>query len=221
MRMRKTFRRLTDTDFLAALCYWGLRRIIFIQVHRVFSIRLSPAPPLSSGKPVPGFSMHVLRHLDDLASLAPGVEDQLNEQTGNSCRSLLAQGDWIYFTADGRHVACQLNIRRGNVRVDSPVDLQFDFEHCDAFLNYLHTREKYRGRSLAGRLISFACEDLARKGVRRCFSHIRGSNFSSISAFRRAGWVPCAYILTSTSKRLLGVPGCARAGMRVERVSSA
>lgn len=219
--MRKIFRRLTDTDFLAAVCYWGLRRILFVQVHRVFFIGLSPGATLPSGTQMLGFSTHVLYRLDDLASLAPGIEDQLNEQTGISCHSLLEQGGRIYFIAHGQHVACQLNIRRGKVLVDSPVDLLFDFDEYDAFLNYLHTREKYRGKSLAGSLISYACEDMAHNGVRRCFSHIRGSNYSSISAFRHAGWAPCAYILTSASKRLLGIPGCSRAGVRVEQVSSA
>lgn len=214
-------RRLTQPDYLAAIFFWGIRRAFRVQIHRILRLDLARVS-ISDIPNVPsGFALQVVSNQDDLRELPPNLEAQLNEQCGSSCRTLIEEGSEIYFLVEQDRVASQLNIRRGRVRVDSPTDLLFGFGESDAFLNYLHTREEYRGRNFAKILIDFACQKLACRGIDRCFSHVRGSNFASMTAFRRSGWAPCGYLLTSSSGRLLATPGCGRTGISVEVIKSA
>src|SRR5690606_20219170 len=106
---------LSSGPYLLACMHWALRKLTTVQVHHVCSIDLVPATkPFSPAAP---FQAHVLATLHDLRGLAPGIEAQLNEQTGLSCLTLLQRGARIYFFTDGDAVACQMNVRYGEVFV--------------------------------------------------------------------------------------------------------
>lgn len=218
-KSRRVARRLKNPAFFRAILYWILRRLTGIQVHDVYAIELIPSTVSLNADSNP--KLTVLRHLDDFLRLPDGVEQELNEQSGHSCRALVEQGNRVYAATEGQHVACQLNIRYGEVAVDSPSELIFTFAPDDAFLNYLHTRDDYRGRGLAGALLSAACDDLAKQGKRRCIAHIRATNYISITAFRNAGWKHKARIVTTTSGRLLATPNCRKIGMLIQEIKTA
>jgi GNAT superfamily N-acetyltransferase len=217
--IRRIGRNLTDGRYLLACTHWAWRKLTTIQVHHVYMIDL-----VTTTACLPAdehLEAHVLATVDDLRGLPPGIEQQLNEQTGQSCLRLLQRGARIYYFSEGEVVACQLNILRDEVIVDSPCDLAFRFEPEDTFLNYLHTRERYRGRGLARTLIRHACADLAAVGSRRCFAHIRATNHPSLTAFRNAGWKLAGRIVTTTSKRFIAAPGCKESRMQVRAIRSA
>jgi GNAT superfamily N-acetyltransferase len=159
--------------------------------------------------------------MEELQRLPAGMEEQLDEQGGLSCRSLFERGGRIYFFAAGAEVACQMSCREGEVTVDSPCDLVLGFEPDDSFLVYLYTRERHRGHGLARKLIDYVSADLAARGQRRCFAHIRATNHASLAAFRHAGWKLCGRIITTTSKRFIAAPGCRRARVRIRELTAA
>ncbi len=211
--------KLTDRTYLSATLYWVLRKLTGVQFHQVFAIDVSAASAnLQLSKP---FLISVLACAQDIDLLPAGMESQLNEQSGLSCRALCERGALLYFIHDGKDVACQLNIRNSDVVVDSPTHLNFQFAANDAFLNYLFTRDTYRGQGLARQLILYACADLARRGKRRCFAHIRATNHASLSAFQRSGWRQCCKLITTTTGRFLAAPGCRKSGMTVSPVTHA
>jgi L-amino acid N-acyltransferase YncA len=107
------------------------------------------------------------------------------------------------------------------VTVDSPTDLSLQLDAGTVFLNYLYTREPYRGRSLAGELIRLACADLAAKGLRRCLAHIRATNHASLASFKKAGWTRCGRIISTTSGRFIAALGCEQSGLRVQPLNRA
>lgn len=205
--------RTLHRDYFSAVAFWTIGRTLRLQVHQVLCIDLDAgcAAPASA----PGMRLLAVRNEQDLAAVSPAIEEQLDEQSGPSCRSILARGGALYAIAEGERIACQLNIRRGTVQVDSPTTLTLAFPPGSAFLDFLHTREAFRGRGLAAALIRHACADIARHGTQRCFAHVRATNHSSLRAFRRAGWRRCAAILTTRSGRYIAAPGCLRAGMQV------
>jgi ribosomal protein S18 acetylase RimI-like enzyme len=217
--IRRIGRNLSSGPFRLACIYWAVRKLTTVQVHHVYAIDLVPVTEAFSL--APPFQAHVLASLDELRALPEGIETQLNEQTGLSCRTLLQRGTRIYFFTDGHRVACQMNARQGEVLVDSPCDLVFRLEPDDVFLTYLYTREQYRGRGLARALIRYVCEDLAAKGIRRCFAHIRATNYASATAFRNAGWSPRGRIISTTSKRFIAAPGCRKSRVQVRATTSA
>jgi GNAT superfamily N-acetyltransferase len=212
--------RLADPHYLAAVFYWATSRVLRLQVHNVLTIALSRAAARIPELP-PDYRFHAIRDTDQLAALGGAIEAQLNDQSGLSCRSMLARGDRIYAIVDSRGVACQLNMRRAPLTVDSPSELVFEFDADCRFLNYLYTRDDQRGRGLAGRLIRLAAADCADEGSTRCFSHVRATNHASLRAFRRCGWKRSARILSTRSGRFLAAPGCLAAGLAVRRVNSA
>lgn len=217
-RIARLARELANPIYLSATMYWGLRKLTGVQFHRVVAADLCAATstPLALR-----LQMRVIKNINDLVQLPVGLETQLNEQSGLSCHKLLEQQARIYLMTDRDKLACQLNIRDGEVIVDSPIDLSLRLDSGTVFLNYLHTRDDYRGRGLAGELIRSACADLAEKGFRRCLAHIRATNHASLTAFRKAGWVPCGRIITTTAGRFIAAPGCEHAGMRVTPISRA
>lgn len=211
--------KLTNRTYLSATLYWILRKLTGIQFHQVFSINVSAAPrDIQLTKP---FEVSILERVEDVDCLPPGIEAQLNEQSGMSCRALCECGARLYFINDGKNVACQLNIRSSDVEVDSPTHLNLQFQCNDAFLNYLYTHDAYRGKGLARELILYACNDLERLGKQRCFAHIRATNHASLSAFQRSGWRQCCKIITTTSGRFLGAPGCPESGVKVSPITRA
>lgn len=220
MKRSNPVRRLADPHYLAAVFYWATSRTLRLQVHDVLTIALSREtgrdPELPSH-----YRFHAIHDTDGLAVLGGAIEAQLNDQSGLSCRSMLARGDGIYTIVDSRGVACQLNMRRAPLTVDSPCELVFDFDADCRFLNYLYTRDDQRGRGLAGRLIRLAAADCAERGSTRCFSHVRATNHASLAAFRRCGWKRSARILSTRSGRFLAAPGCVGAGLNVSRIRSA
>ncbi|HRO58335.1 MAG TPA: GNAT family N-acetyltransferase [Burkholderiaceae bacterium] len=217
---RQATGRLADPLYLSAVLYWGLSRVFSLQVHKVLAVPLSADTRQRIELP-PGYSFHAVRNIERLSALGPSIEEQLDEQSGLSCRAMLARGDRIYAIVESDRVACQVNIRRGPLTVDSPSDLAFDFRNGDLFLNYLHTREDYRGKGLATKLIRLACADAADQQAMRCFSHVRATNHASLAAFRRCGWEEVARILSTRSGRFIAAPGCAAAGMKVTKLSGA
>lgn len=216
--IHRLVRKLTNPTYLSASMYWGLRKLTGVQFHHVYLRDLSSSTNTLLASPL---QMHVLAASDDLQKLCDGLETQLDEQSGLSCRNLLANHGRIYFITDGDTLACQLNIRNGDVIIDSPTDLSLELDPGIVFLNYLYTRDAYRGRGLAGELISFACADLAKKNHRRCLAHIRSTNHASLASFRKAGWTNCGRIITTTSGRFIAAPGCEKSGMRVRTLSRA
>lgn len=211
--------RAFNRDYLAAIAFWAVGRTLRLQVHRVLSIPLERRN--ASTPPPPGMrflAVHNSAELHGLRERNPAIEDQLNDESGPSCQSIVAKGDAIYALVEAERVACQLNIRHGAIAVDSPTALTFSFAADSAFLDFLHTRDLYRGRGLARALIQYACDDAARLGMTRCFAHVRATNHSSLRAFRRCDWRPSAVILTARSGRFLGAPGCRRAGMDVSAI---
>lgn len=211
-------RNLTNRAYLSAGTYWAIRRLTGVQFHFLYAANLNSAIRTQEVLP---FEFAVLESKNDLKRLPKSIEVQLDEQSGLSCCSLLDQNAYIYLLMDGEKLACQLNIRQSQVFVDSPVDLILHLESGTAFLNHLYTRDPYRGRGLAGTLISLACADLASKGLHRCLAHIRATNHSSLSSFRKAGWTVCGRIISTTSGRLLAAPGCEKAGMQVSEFKRA
>lgn len=211
-------RKLTNPIYLSASMYWGFRKLTRMQFHHVLAADLRSAMSTSLASPL---QTRALETIDDLVQLPVGLETQLDEQSGLSCRTLLEQQARIYLITDGDRLACQLNIRDGEVIVDSPIDLSLRFDAGTVFLNYLYTRDAYRGRGLAGELMRFACEDLAKKGLWRCFAHIRATNHASLASFRKAGWTRCGRIITTTAGHFIAAPGCEHSGMRVTPISRA
>lgn len=211
-------RKLTNPIYLSASMYWGVRKLTGVQFHCVVAADLlsSISTPLASP-----LKMRVVENINDLVQLPIGLETQLDEQSGLSCRKLIEQQARIYLVTDGDKLACQLNIRDGEVIVDSPIDLSLRFDAGTVFLNYLYTRDDYRGRGLAGELIRFACTDLVEKGFRHCLAHIRATNHASLASFRKAGWTPCGRIITTTAGRFIAAPGCEHSGMRVTPINPA
>lgn len=217
-RVHRLARKLTNPIYLSASMYWGFRKLTGVQFHHVYGTDLSSSISTPLASPL---RMRVLEGINDLLKLPVGLETQLDEQTGLSCRNLLAKHARLYLITDGETLACQLNICEGEVIVDSPTDLSLHLDVGNVFLNYLYTRDIYRGRGLAGELIRLACADLAKKGLRRCLAHIRATNHASLTSFRRAGWTPCGRIITTTSGRFVAAPGCAKSGLRVRPLSRA
>jgi ribosomal protein S18 acetylase RimI-like enzyme len=218
MTRRGKLQKLSDPLYMSAVAYWAFGRVSRLQVHKVLVVDLSPDAGRGVALPT-GFAFCALHDLHGLTELGAGVEEQIDQQSGLRCRSLLARGDRVYALVESGRVACQLNIRRGPVAVDSPTDLMFDFAVGDLFLNYLHTRDQYRGRGLASALIRLACADAARGGARRCLCHVRATNHSSIAAFCRCSWAQAARILTTRTGRFIAAPGCSSLGMTVRAVN--
>lgn len=210
--------KLTNPTYLSALAYWALRKLTRIQFHHVYAVDLSQ--PQEAAGLENGFAVSVVKHLEDLENLPPGMEAQLNEQSGMSCRALCERGARLYFIHSGHDIACQLNINSGEVTVDSPADLHFRLNATDAFLNYLYTRDAFRGHGLARKLIRYACSDLSKQDKQRCFAHIRATNHASLNAFKLCGWRFCGRIITTTSRHFLAAPGCAQSGILVSPVVS-
>lgn len=210
--IHRLVRNLTNRSYVSAGTYWAIRRLTGVQFHFVYATYLNSSTSTQVALPLEFF---VLESEADLKKLPKNIEIQLNEQSGFSCRDLFEQNARIYLLMDGEKLACQLNIRQSEVVVDSPVDLILRFESGTVFLNYLYTRDAYRGHGLAGKLISLACEDLARKGLHRCLAHIRATNHASLSSFRKAGWTTCGRIISTTSGRLIAAPGCEQSGMQI------
>ncbi|MFP5407378.1 MAG: GNAT family N-acetyltransferase, partial [Gammaproteobacteria bacterium] len=218
MDVARNVARVLHPDYLAAVGFWALGRTLRLQVHRVLSIALEGAS--AAEEPPSGLRFVAVRNAGELRNMGQGLEDQLNEESGPSCRSILDAGGSLYALAEGEQVACQLNIRRGVVAVDSPTKLTLSFPDGSAFLDFLHTRDDYRGRGLATALIRYACGDIARVGTRSCLAHVRATNHSSLRAFRRCGWERRAAIFTTRSGRFLAAPGCRQAGMDVDPAGS-
>lgn len=217
-RMHELARKLTNPTYLSACFHWGGRLLTGVQVHDVYSADLQSA---RRTLPDSGLCFRVLETTNDLHTLPAGMEEQVDAQSGLSCRHLVENDARIYLLTHGEQLACQLNIRCGEVTIDSPTDLRLRFDADTAFLNYLYTREPYRGRSLAGELISRACDDLAQKGVRRCLAHIRATNHASLASFKKAGWMHCGRIISTTSGRFIAAPGCEKSGMLVQPLNRA
>lgn len=221
MYMIRRVAKLGNPYFLGAVGFGLLHRLGVVRVHRVL---LTELKHFSSGKVIehlPSMEMHVLRSEDDLTSLATDIETELNEQSGMSCRGLIAEGDAIYFMSEGGRVTCQLNICHNAVRVNTPTDLIFQLDNGDAFLNYLYTREKHRRKGLAGTLMRFACQQMKQDGMKRCFAHVRATNYASLTTLKQEGWTAAGWILTSASGRMLGAPGTERLGIKVLPVKTA
>lgn len=217
--IRRITSRLTNVIYLSATAYWILRKLTGIQLHKVVAIDTT-LTPLSISLEAP-LEIAVLKRIQDIDHLPSGMETQLDEQSGMSCRALCEHGAHLYFIHDGKNIACQLNILTGDIVVDSPTHLQFRFQERQAFLNYLFTRDSYRGHGLARQLIQYACNDLAKRGTQRCFAHIRATNHASLSTFRHSGWKQCGKIITTISGRFLAAPGCAQSGIDVAPVKRA
>lgn len=209
-------RKLKNPTYLSALAYWALRKLTRVQFHHVYAIELSQ--PQETVELANGLAISVVKDLGDLEKLPSGLEKQLNEQSGMSCRALCERGARVYFIHNEHDVACQLNISSDEVTVDSPTDLHFRLKASDTFLNYLYTRDAFRGYGLARKLIRYACSDLSKQGKQRCFAHIRATNHASLNAFKLCGWRVCGRIITTTSRRFLAAPGCAQSGILVTPV---
>lgn len=220
-KVRRLARNLTNRDYLSALFFWVIRRVTGVQVHRVMTLDLRERVPGAGVTEASGLRVSVIRHPEDLDGLRRDIVEQLNEQSGSSCRTLVSRGDWVYFMTDDDRVACQMNVRHGSFEVDSPTDLAIRIEPRCSFWGHLYTRPDYRGKGVAGALLHHAADDSARAGVMRCYSHIRSTNHMSMRAVRKDGWVPAALMLTSASGRLLGAPGCRRIGLDVVPVKRA
>jgi len=208
--------------YLSAIFYWVLGKIFRVQVHKVLKIN-SPPIPCHASEPPFGFDLLALREPSSLAGLHPSLEAQLNEESGVGCRTIVQGGDRIYAFVDRstKRVACQLNLRRGVILVDSPTDLILCLRNDSLFLNYLHTRPDYRGHGLATHLIQLAWADAASGEANHCFAHVRSTNVASLGAFRRSGWFEIGRILTTRSGRFISAPGCAVSGLRVRPITAA
>lgn len=206
-------RNLTNPIYLSAMNYWVLRKLSNIQFHKVYVTNLSATSP--EGQPQGSLKISVLAQPEDIDHLPEGLEIQINEQSGMSCRSLCERGSRLYVIHDGQNIACQLNINMGEIDIDSPIDLRVKLQNGDTFLNYLFTRDKFRGRGLAGELLGYACNDLALLGKQRCFAHVRATNHASRKTFERSGWKECGKIVTTVSGRFIAAPGCAQSGIRI------
>lgn len=218
MKRSRYVRRLADRHYLAAVFYWATSRILRLQVHDVLTIAPSRDNARNPELP-PVYRFYAIHDVDQLTVLGGAVETQLDDHSGLSCRSMLARGDRIYAIVDSGGVACQLNMRRAPLAVDSPSRLVFDFGADGRFLNYLYTRDDQRDRGLAARLIELAVADCADGGSTRCFSHVRATNYASLAAFRRCGWKRSARILSTRAGRFLAAPGCRAAGLNVAEVN--
>lgn len=108
-----------------------------------------------------------------------------------------------------------MNVCQGEIDIDSPAPLRLSLSAGTVFLTFLHTRDRFRGHGLAVRLIDATVESEYAVGVDRLLAHIRATNFASMMAFRRAGWQPRAWIVSTRSGRFLGAPGCRRIGLAI------
>jgi ribosomal protein S18 acetylase RimI-like enzyme len=180
-----------------------------VEVHGFFARQLRLAPEQEPA----GLRFIVLRQQADLASLSPAVVTQLDSQSGAGVRALLERGTKIYALIRPDAVACQLNISKGELQVDSPIPLRILLRDGDAFLTFLYTHPEFRRRGLAELLVRLVGHSLAAEGCVRCLCHIRMTNVPSLATFRRTGWVRVAALVTSTTGRLIGKPGATAAGI--------
>lgn len=213
MSTRGGLRRLFRRDYLAAVLFWAIARVARLQVHRVVIVRADRRPPPQAS--CPDFSLLGIHDLVSLGRLGAELESQIDDESGMRCRALIGKGSSVFVALDEGAVACQLTVYRGEVFVDSPTDLRFSLAPGTSFFGYVHTRDRYRGRGLASRLIDFARAREMDAGASSCIAHIRATNHASMITFRRAGWRPQAWLLTSRSGKFLGAPGCQRLGLRV------
>lgn len=207
--LRRIFRR----DYLAAVLFWALARLARLQVHRVVIVRVDRRPAARASRT--DFSLLGIHDPESLDRLGADLESQIDEESGIGCRTLIARGNSVFVALDQGAVACQLTVYRGEVVVDSPTDLRFSLAPGASFFGYMHTRDRFRGRGLASSLIEFARASEMDSGATSCLAHIRATNHASMTTFRRAGWQPEAWLLTSRTGSLLGAPGCQRIGLRV------
>ena len=68
-------------------------------------------------------------------------------------------------------------------------------EAQEAKLIELATAEPFRGRGIAPKLMGYASNEMKKLGYRRLFARVWHSNRSSITAFRKAGWVYVAFVV--------------------------
>lgn len=217
--MYAKLKKLARPEFIRAVAYWILRKSTRIQVHDILAISLQQQQQFALENTENGYQIFKVSHGMQLPD--PLIEQQLNEQSGASCRELIKQGHHVYYAVDVCNVAVQLNILHGEIRVDSPTNLLFSTAPEVIFLNYLHTRPEYRGLGLANRLIEYACRDQGELGLRRCLAHVRSTNYASHRAFGKAGWKRLGKIVTTKSGRLLSTPGCDELGLSVRKPQSA
>jgi GNAT superfamily N-acetyltransferase len=200
-------------DYLLAVALWAFGRVSGLQFHRVL-VAPARSPSLHTDE---AFRHHRIADRPVLDHLGGDVELQLDEQSGPSCRTLLARGHRIHALLADRTVACQLNVCLGEFDIDSPALLRLALADGTGFVGFLHTRDRFRGHGLAARLIEAAIDNERAAGVERFMAHVRATNFTSMMAFRRAGWQPKAWIVSTRSGRFLGAPGCRRIGLRISR----
>lgn len=205
---------------LSATAYWFLKILCRIQVHFLYAIDLSDriTSPItfSEGSNYDFISLHS-QH--DVEAQSPELISQLNEHSGRSVSHLLENGSTVYALVDHNELVSQLNISwKPQAAVETPTHLTFTLRPKDAFLGYLYTSPKYRGRGAARMLIGKVCEDIVRQKYSRIITHIRSTNVPSLNTFnRRTGWNRIGWILTSTNGRFLTARSSGKTGVLVAK----
>lgn len=194
-----------------AALFWLARRALHLDVYRFYAIALAG---IDHGLPPPlpdGYSVIALRNPSEISTCNPHLVEQLDARSGCGVATALRQHGRVYAITDGHRVVAQLRIDFQYANVDTPTNLIMDFGEKSAFLSFLYTVPSSRRSGWATYLISAACADLARDGVRVCVCHVQATNVRSINTFVRSGWIPIALLVTTTGKRRLWVHRSSRA----------
>lgn len=188
-----------------AAAFWLMRHLFRLDVYRFYAIALTGLDH-ESRPPLPDdYAFLVLRNMADVNACESHLVGQLDAQSGCGVAGVIRRNGLIYAIVRGHRVVSQLRIDRRHAEVDTPMDLLLDFGDESVFLSFLYTERSSQRGGWATRLISRACADLAREGVRNCICHVQVTNVPSNNTFARCGWTPIAVLFTTVGRRLLGV----------------
>lgn len=219
MHLLKKLQSRTNPTYLSSVFFWLLRKTTGLQVHLLYSADLSQEKNFSPN--INNCIVSVVSSAADLSKLEPCIESQLNEHSGMSCKDLINLGSRVYFLQKNEKIVCQLNLRQGEIFVDSPTELLIRTKDKTAFLNYLYTAPDYRGLGLAKQLIFYSWQDLSKAGFEHCLAHIRATNYNSRKAFESASWKKCGHIITRKDGRFVSARENGPARLNIQPIKPA
>lgn len=203
---------LQERGGLRSLVFWLLRKVLALDVYRVFAL---PLRNVGTACPL-GCTLVRLVSESDLARCPDGLLDQIGPHTGAGVRKVIAQGGRIYALIEDGIVRSQTRIDLGAAHTDTPCPLTCEVGPRNAFLSFLYTHPASRRGGWAKKLLIATASSMAHEGLQVCFSHVQATNLRSVNTFLSLGWQRAGWLLASRSGRYLGTVGAHR-DLRVVR----